>query len=61
MDTPVLLITFIRPESTLKILNILNRNNIKNLFIFNDGARIGANDSEKVLKTRSAINQFKFI
>jgi hypothetical protein len=60
MDTPVLLITFIRPESTLKILNILNQNNIKNLFIFNDGPRTGNSDNKKVLKTRSIIDQFKF-
>ena len=60
MDIPILLITFIRPESTLKILNILNQNNVKNLFIFNDGARIETNDSEKVLMTRSIIDQFKF-
>jgi len=50
MDAPVLLITFIRPESTLKILNILNQNNIKNLFIFNDGPRTRTNDNDKVLR-----------
>jgi hypothetical protein len=60
MDTPVLLITFIRPESTLKILNILNDNKLKNLFIFNDGPRENTEDIKKVKETRSIIDQFKF-
>ena len=60
MKTPVILITFIRPKSTAQILNILNRNKIKNLFIFNDGPRLKSDDKQKILETRSVIDNFKF-
>lgn len=60
MKTPVILITFIRPKSTAQILNILNKNKIKNLFVFNDGPRLESDDKPKILETRSIIDNFKF-
>jgi|LakMenEpi03Aug12_release.lakeMendotaPanAssembly.Ray.scaffolds.fasta_scaffold57068_5 hypothetical protein len=60
MKTPVILITFIRPNSTAQILNILNKNKIKNLFVFNDGPRLKTDDKAKILETRSIIDNFKF-
>ena len=58
MNTPVLLITFLRPESTLKILNIIRKNKIKDLFVFNDGPR-NKNDVKKILATRKVIDKFR--
>jgi len=58
MNTPVLLITFLRPESTLKILNIIRKNKIKDLFVFNDGPR-NENDVKKILATRKVIDKFR--
>ena len=60
MDVPVILITFIRPNSTAQILNILNKNKIKNLFVFNDGPRLKTDDKAKILETRAIIDNFKF-
>ena len=37
LSSPVLLITYRRPENTEKIINILLENNIKNIFIYNNG------------------------
>ena len=60
MEAPVLLITFLRPDSTLKILNIIKKNNIKNLFIFNDGPRKNSKDFTQIKKVRDVINNFSF-
>lgn len=60
MEAPVLLITFLRPDSTIKILNIIKKNNIKNLFIFSDGPRKNSNDILQIKKVRNVINNFSF-
>ena len=58
MITPVLLITYKRPELTKKIFSILKKNNVKNLFVFNDGPKSKSNNLElnEIIKTRKIIN-----
>ncbi len=38
-ETPVLLITYNRPSHTVKVLEALKENDVKNLFIFSDGPK----------------------
>ena len=47
METPVLLITFNRPEYTKTMLDALKDANVKNLFIFKDGPR-PYNEKDKI-------------
>ena len=60
MITPVLLITYKRPELTKKIFSILKKNNVKNLFVFNDGPKSKSNNLElnEIIKTRKIINYY---
>ena len=45
MTTPVLLITFNRPEHTSRVLSAIREQEPRELFVFQDGAREG-NDSD---------------
>ena len=47
METPVLLITFNRPEYTRKMLMALKEANVKNLYVFKDGPRPFNEDDKK--------------
>ena len=58
MITPVLFITYKRPKLTDKIFSILIKNNIKNLFIFNDGPKSIKSDLHDVIETRKIINKY---
>jgi len=60
MLTPVLLITYKRPELTKKIFSIFKKNNIKNIFVFNDGPKSKSNNLElsNIIRTRKIINDF---
>lgn len=60
IDTPVILITFLRPDTTLRILKIIKENNIQNLFIFNDGPRKNTKDIIQIKKVRNIIDNFSF-
>ena len=60
IDTPVILITFLRPDTTLRILKIIKENNIQNLFIFNDGPRKNTKDFIQIKKVRNIIDNFSF-
>ena len=39
-NTAILLMTYIRPENTKRILNLLIKYKQKNIFIFNDGLKL---------------------
>ena len=49
MTTPVLLITFNRPDLTWQVLEALRKSRPQRLFVFQDGARSG-NGSEVIFK-----------
>ena len=57
LSSPVLLITYRRPENTEKIINILLENNIKNIFIYNNGP-IGIFDIEDCEKTKKIVEKY---
>lgn len=58
MNTPVLLITFNRPNHTRMVLNAIKRHQPKHMYIFQDGARIGNTEDElKCLAVRSVIQE----
>ena len=57
METPVLLITFNRPEYTKIMLEALKAANVKNLYIFKDGPRpYNENDKIKSKEIEELIN-----
>lgn len=56
-DAPVLLITYKRPKNTEKLINILIKNKIKNIFIYNNGS-IDFNDLNDCRETREVIKHF---
>lgn len=57
--TPILLITFRRPEHTLKILSQIKEINPKILYIISDGF-LNSEHKDKVLKTRKIIDSIKW-
>jgi hypothetical protein len=57
LKTPVLLITFNRPEHTHKVLEEVKKQQPEKLFVFQDGAREGNKmDTEKCVAVRETIN-----
>jgi len=57
LKTPVLLITFNRPEHTRKVLEEVKKQQPEKLFVFQDGAREGNKmDTEKCVAVRETIN-----
>ena len=55
-STPILLITFNRPEHTRKVLQVIREQKPKQLFVFQDGARVdNENDSVKCEEVRQVI------
>lgn len=54
IETPVLLITFNRPDLTKRILEVLSKYNFTNLIIVSDGPR-NASDVPKINKSREII------
>lgn len=57
MDIPVLLITYNRKDNVLKVLECLKKAGVSILYIACDGAKENAQDKEKVMKTREAIQK----
>lgn len=58
MNTPILLITFNRPNHTRRVLGAIKRQQPKNLYIFQDGARIdNKEDSIKCVAVRNVIQE----
>lgn len=56
-NTPILLITFNRPEHTRKVLEVIRTQKPKQLFVFQDGARENnENDSKKCAEVRNVIS-----
>ena len=58
MNLPVLLLAYNRPRQTLKILNFLVNQNIKNIFISLDGPKKNIIDKEK---SKNLIKDIKLI
>ena len=58
MNSPILLMTYRRPENTSKILNILKKYNLNNIFVFNDGLKSKEHFSAH-FETRKLIKIFK--
>jgi len=57
-QTPILLITFNRPEHTLRVLEEIKKVNPQHLFVFQDAPRVGhPSDSEKCLAVRAVLNE----
>lgn len=58
MDTPVLLITFNRPNHTRKVLEAIMCQNPKTLYVFQDGPRlVKSNDTYKCMEVRKVIEE----
>ena len=58
MNTPVLLITFNRPDHTHRVLQRILDTRLSNLYIFQDGARSGnVTDETKCAEVRRAIDE----
>lgn len=58
LKTPILLITFNRPEHTRKVLSAIREAKPRDLFIAQDGAREGnQNDIEQCLQVRKVISE----
>lgn len=58
MNTPILLITFNRPEHTHKVLSAIREAKPKELYVAQDGPREGnQNDVEQCLKVRQVISE----
>lgn len=60
INTPVLLITFLRTDATATLLKLIKKNNVKNLFVFNDGPRNDTNEITQIKKVRNIIDNFSF-
>lgn len=58
MDTPILLMTYRRPENTNYILQLLKKFKQKNIFVFNDGLK-NKSHLKAHQETRNAILKFK--
>ena len=57
-DTPVLLITFNRPEHTRRVLETIMSSQPKDLYVFQDGARNGNEDDlKKCAEVRQVVNE----
>ncbi len=54
-QTPVLLITFNRPNHTQKVFDAIKKQKLKQLFVFQDGARINVEDDISKCKAVRAI------
>jgi len=58
LKTPILLITFNRPDHTRQVLQRILEANPQDLYVFQDGAREGnANDTIKCAEVRQVINE----
>ena len=58
MNTPLLLITFNRPDHVRRVLSVIRDKQPKELYVFQDGERENnADDLDKCAKVRSAITQ----
>ena len=57
INTPVLLITYKRPKNTEKLIKILLKNQIKNIFIYNNGP-INSLDFEDCKNTKEVIKNY---
>jgi len=58
MNTPVLLITFNRPEHTRRVLEAIMAANPEDLYVFQDGARVGnENDAKKCAEVRCVVEE----
>lgn len=53
-ESPVLLVTFNRPETTIEVFKTIKKAKVKKLYVFNDGPRDGNN---KDIKAREEIKQ----
>jgi len=58
MQTPVLLMTYRRPENTKRLLNILKKFKQNNIFVFNDGLKVKDHKYDHS-RTRKIITDFK--
>lgn len=58
MNSPILLMTYRRPKNTSLILNILQKFNQKNIFVFNDGLKL-KDHNEDHQETRKIILNYK--
>lgn len=54
IDIPVLLVTFTRIETTLRVIDSIKKAGVKELYIFSDGPR-NSSERQKVLQTRKAV------
>ena len=58
MDTPILLVSFNRPEHTRRVLTAILESNPKELFVFQDGARNGnTKDEDNCKEVRRVVTE----
>ena len=58
IDSPILLITFNRPDHVRRVLSVIRANQPKQLFVFQDGVRKGnENDVERCSEVRTVIRE----
>lgn len=58
LNTPILLITFNRPEHTLKVLKVVMSSKPRELYVFQDGVRSGVkNDVESCAMVRQTVDR----
>ena len=61
MNTPILIITFNRPDFLKKIISVLEKIKPKKIYFKIDGPRQGnKNDEKQILKTKKIINKIQW-
>ena len=61
MNTPILIITFNRPDFFKKVISVLKKIKPKKIYFKIDGPRLGnKNDEEQILKTKKIINEIQW-
>jgi hypothetical protein len=55
LETPVLIINFNRPDFTQKVMGVVMEQSPKELYLFQDGPRVGRNDEPRLEEVRNII------